>query len=477
MNSASLLPTSLPGGKLAPGARILVPGIRFVDPGSRTTVRFGQGTWSVSTNPITVNDMNLEVVVPPETPAGEVGISVVNGQGSSRPEKVDVTASSPAIVTLNGQGWGPVLAGPVRKHQMLTIPLNGANRIPPKVFVGGVAAHGVKLRGEQLSFVVPSGAPEGCWTPLWLESPGGEVSNFATISIHKRDGTCDQPRGWFAPPLLAGKRHAAVVLERISGAMEVIPGKSQEFSFDSGAAFFFRSSPQVSPVQILPPASTCTTYTGTLTVDLMQLFNPRNFVGSLNALLDAGKELSVESGENHKGELPAATPGFHAALLGGTLPIVWGPGTPLFFDPGAYKIQSDGSASVAKLDMTVKVPPPFEWLNRSSVKEVDRSAGLDMEWSGLGRDRQMVIFAVSLDQTTSALGTCLCVAPRQATHMKIPPYALANFPATQRGGGIPLRFLILLALPTSAGTQPTPDGLDDARAIFLEIQGKNVLFR
>lgn len=479
VNSASLIPSSLPGGKLAPGAKIVIPGVRFLDPGSPTMVRFAQGEWSVSVKPLSAAAKQIEVVMPGDTPAGEVGISVVNGQGSSRPEKVQVAASSPGIITLNGQGWGPAVRDPVHSGAEVTLHLNGLNDPRPKVFVGGVPAPVLKVQGEELTFAVPPAAPAGCWTPVWIQSPAGEVSNFATVSIQNEKGICQEPEGWFTHALRAGTRNGIVVFERVSGTIEAVPGRFQSFAFDSGSGFFYRASANTLPVQIMPPDDSCTAYTGIFSLQIAEWFNLHRFVGSFEKLLDNGPSLTVEDGDSHRAQLdaPSDVRGFYAGLFGGTLPMVWTPGTPLFLHPGAYRIQSSGLGEIGKLDMMLDVPPPFEWVNQSDVNMIERSAGFDLEWKNLAPDRQMIAVAFNIDQQTAAMGTAVCVAPPKATRIKVPPYALANFPATQPGGALPFRFIMLASLPVSSGKQPIPDGLDEARAVFLEVQGKTARFR
>jgi uncharacterized protein (TIGR03437 family) len=478
-NAASLVPSSLPGGKLAPGARIVIAGVRFFDANSSTVVRFSQGEWSASVNPLSETATKIEAVVPPGTPLGEIGIAVVNGQGSSRPEKIQMAASSPGIVTLNGEGWGPAVREPIRSGQEVTLSVNGLNDLHPKAFVGGRQARVIKVRGQDLTFTIPTDAPAGCWTPVWIESPSGNLSNFVTLAIQDEKGVCQNLEGWFAHPLRAGTRNGLVAFERISGTIEAVPGKLQDFAFDSGSGFFYRASANPLPVQIMPPEDSCTAYTGTFTLQIAEWLNLHRFIGSIDKLLDDGPSLMIDDGDSRHVQLDADPDlhGFYAGVFGGTLPVVWTPSTPLFFRPGSYRIRSEGSAEIGKLDMTVGVPPPFEWVNRSDVNEIDRSTGVELEWRNLASDRQMVALFFNVDRETAAMGTAVCVAPPKATRMKVPPYALANFPATQPGGGLPFRLIMLASLPVSSGKQPVTDGLDEARAIFVDVQGKTVRFR
>lgn len=268
LNAASLMPPVLPAGKLAPGMKIVISGIRFVDPKSETTVEFTEGDWRASVKPSMLADRKLEATLPRETPLGNVGVAVTNSEGRSRAEQVEVAASIPGIATLNGEGWGPPSNATYRPGQPVTLRVNGLNETKPRVFVAGVAAPGVKIRGEELTFDLPRKAPTGCWTPVWIQSKTGETSNFVTISTSEKPAgatepgasgnvgspdrlggragpvpasengrDCKQAPGWLGRRAAPGTRTGLAVLEKIRGQMEQA-GRIQTFDFDSGAAFF-----------------------------------------------------------------------------------------------------------------------------------------------------------------------------------------------------------------------------------------------
>ncbi len=480
VNAASLMPPSLTGGKLAPGMEIVIPGIRFVAPNSDPVVQLEQGSWRASVKPRQITPQMLKAKLPANTPLGEIEISVMNVEGSSRPQKATVVASSPGIATVNGEGWGPATADTVTIGQRITLEVNGLNESSPKVFVAGKPVHGVEVRGTNVSFRVPRGTPVGCWTPAWIESQSGTISNFVTLSVGKQADACEQAPGWFARRMPSGTRTGLVVLERISGTVEET-GKPLMFAFDSGAAFFFRAAQgKLVPLQLLPPNRSCTSYTGTFSFDAASLLDLQQFIGSASAQLDAGPSVTVESDSGFRNWLKTygRTQGAYTAFFGGTLPIMWGPGTDLVLKPGPYRIQTSGERSdFGKLSLTLAIPRSFDWINSSSIQQIDRSAGLTLQWKNLSSDRQMMAMAFNVDQETGAMASLVCVAAPKATEIKIPPAALADFPPTRPNGTLPLRFILLASLPAASPEQPPPSGLDDARAIFLEIQGKTVRYR
>ncbi len=481
LNSASQIPASLPGGSLAPGMEISLQGIRFVSPHSETLVRLEQGSWQSTVKPSEVTPDMLKMILPRDMPLGEITISVTNGEGSSRPERAMVVASSPGIVTLNGEGWGPALHETLSPGDRATLTVNGLNERAPKVFVGGIQAPRVEVKDRSVSFRIPRNAPQGCWTPAWIQSGSGAVSNFVTIAIGKRTGVCEQAPGWFARLMPDHTRTGLAVIERISGTVEET-GAPQSFAFESGAAFFYEAShAKLVPLQLLPPGGSCTAYTSTFSFDASALLNLQQFIGSAYGLLNAGPSVVVEAPDGVR-EVLRNLKGAHDPYTGffaGTLPIMWGPGTDLVLKPGIYGIQTEGGegVDVGKMDLKLTVPRAFEWTNSSAVETIDRKNDLTLQWKNLDSDRQMMAVAFSVDQETGAMGSLVCVAQPKQTAITIPAYAFANFPATSPKGNLPLRFILLASMPAVSPEQPPPAGLTDARAIFLEIQGKTVRYR
>jgi hypothetical protein len=365
----------------------------------------------------------------------------------------------------------------VERGKKITLRVNGLNESRPKVFVGGSEARDSAAHGENVTFTVPRDAPEGCWTPVWIQSRAGGASNFVTISIRGPGRDCQQLEGWPARPVKPGSRNAVVMLHRVRGSLELHDGMPNPFQFDSGAGVVFvAGDSEVTPFQILPPGGTCASQTGTFTLDFGAFFSVRNFVGGFERGLDAGPSFRIEA-ESGEGTMRGSQPGLYAALLGGTAPVMWGPGTPLLLTPGSHRVRAEGSDEMGKLDVGLDIPPMFDWIGEDQIKEIDRSKGLELRWRNLARDRQMVIVAFSVDSDNSATGAAVCVATPDANQMTIPSYALANLPATRPNGVLPVRVLILASLPRKASGAGPVEGLNDARVILMDVRGKNVVFR
>lgn len=467
------MPATLPGGKLAPGARILIPGIRLTSPASPTIVHLKSGDWSASIAPIHATEDRIEAELPADLPTGDIRISVETSEGTSREEIVPAAHSSPGIFTLNGAGWGPVNRDVLRHRQKTTVRVSGLNDPHPKVFVGGVPARVTSVHGQQIAFEVPRNAPEGCWTPVWIESGPGLVSNFATLDIAGRDGKCDEPAGWPMRPVAEGKRAGIVIATRMKGTLELRHGQPDEFALDSAAGFFFHAGGGLpTPFQTLPPPGTCTSYTGRFSLVADMMFRAPRFIGEFTEPIDVGPRLILTDG-TRTAKLPSKrVEGQYSAPVGGTAPVIWGPGTPLFLKPGGYRVRSNDM----QVDVPFTVPPAFEWVNQKEAHEIDRSAGILLQWTGAGADRQVVIAAFNVHPESAAMGTLLCTAAPGATEMQIPPYALANFPPTDQATPVPIRGLVVATIPR-APSGVHSDAFDDLRSAFLDIRGQTVTFR
>jgi hypothetical protein len=448
--------------------------VRLVDPDSKTTILLEQGGWHASVVPTTQRENRVEAILPATTPLGTIRVSVANASGVSRPHEITVVSSSPAIFTANDEGWGPV-GGSFRPGQLATIRVDGLNETHEKLFVAGKEARVTARSGENLTFVVPHNAPAGCWTPIWIESETGTLSNFATISIHRRND-CEQASGWPALPRPPGSRNLLVIIERLQGMAELNAGQPAEFGFERGVGVFFRAAAGgLTAFQVPPPSGTCTSYTGTFSFGrISEFLSIRRLIGSQDELLDAGRALKFDDGGTQKWILRRRGNSY-SGLLGGSAPFSQ-THQPLLLHPGSYFVRVNGLEEIGTLDLPVDILPTFEWSNESSVNEIDRRKGVEIQWRGIGDNRQMVVAGVSVDSDTGAMGTCFCIATPGANRLKIPPYALANFPEGSAGAGFQPHLILLASIPSSASSSRSPTTLIHARALFLDVRGKSVTF-
>jgi len=100
--------------------------------------------------------------------------------------------------------------------------------------------------------------------------------------------------------------------------------------------------------------------------------------------LDAGPVFNL-NGPNGMKQISKSDP--TSAILGGGVPIPV-PGfpapPPLYLDPGVYTVDNGaGGADIGPFSVTLTAPDPqFIWINADADLSIDRSAGVDITWTG-----------------------------------------------------------------------------------------------
>ena len=87
----------------------------------------------------------------------------------------------------------------------------------------------------------------------------------------------------------------------------------------------------------------------------------------------------------------------------------------------------------------------------------------------------MVILATNMDQLTTAIGTCLCVAKSDAGGFTIPAALLANVPESRNLGGVPPDQFYLSSM--GAGLPLPITGLERSALFSLYTIGRFVEYR
>jgi hypothetical protein len=154
-----------------------------------------------------------------------------------------------------------------------------------------------------------------------------------------------------------------------------------------------------------------------------------------------------------------ATSGTYSEQIGG------GSGTtvePLFLSAGLYGVAGVGGAEgqppIGAFSQTLNIPPPLMWGNSGDITEVDRSAGLDVMWSG--GDPEGTI------QITGDVGF-ICNAKNSDGHFRIPAFVLLSCPP---GVGY-------LTVGTAVTTAFTVSGVSSATLNAVVTISKLVTFR
>ena len=443
-----------------------------------------QGATQLSAIPLFVQDSQINAILPSATPLSGVSLQVsFNGQ-SSNWVPVQVVAHAPGVFTATGTGRGwaifqnyvsatnqPLNSGTMAAApgQVGTLWLTGTGAIggpdgnpPPvgnlpytvEIFVGGVPVTNTLYAGrapgiaglDQYVFYIPSGAPTGCFVPLYVRV-NGAVSNSTTLAIMPQGGACSDAHNPIASALVKGGKMVDGLLFRGTIGAGQFAGINLAFSVDEagvramqepGGPFAF------DPFLSLPPQGACTSYamTGNLLATGFQL-------SSSGRALDLGA-LSVNSGGN-SAPIAAVQPGLYDSILGGGYP----PAPPLFFSSGTTSLQASGGADGAPFNVPVQTGANLAGVNVDGLTTIVRGSASSVSWTAQTGVSAFVTGGVyDLPTNTSAL--FLCISAAGASSLSVPDFVLANLPATRGVSDQGDARLFFSALPVMTATT-TPD--------------------
>ena len=165
--------------------------------------------------------------------------------------------------------------------------------------------------------------------------------------------------------------------------------------------------------------------------------NPPTDISGAVTLLDAGPAINL-TGPNGTKTFAASQFGFGGQLGGGTaFPGAPAP-APLYLDPGTYTVDNGGGgADVGPFTATITIPATFTWTNADdpSTQSIDRSAGVDVAWTG-GDPNSMVIInggVLTMDPVSHQISggaVYTCKENNSAGHFFVSPDVLSLLPAS-----------------------------------------------
>ena len=473
VNQASQIPTTLPGGSIARGARFTIRGVHF---GSAATVSLRKSPVKV----LTVQPELIQAIMPETASVGPATLVVTANGSASKPFSIEVADSNPGIFSQNKNGWGPgeidnidslskrtlnSPANPAAPGQKVAMKITGLGKGTAAIVVVGnrtVNAGPARLTqqsGEQeISFAIPPDAPLGCYVPVYLQASPARASNVVTMSIRSGSAKCDP-----GPiPALDAKRIAMIAISRTN----MFEHSGNTDKGEARATFAVRDQ-SLSPLLLLPPPGTCTAYTSTL----QSTTNPpitasASLYGQLGSEgLAAGAQLTIGR-DNRWRIIP-----WDRNAIG----VYRGPVPLRLFNPGKLILSGPGGLDVGAFRVTLNAPAPFEWIDRDRTEAVTRSRALPLHWRGPATAHWTILLATNVDQISTAIGTCLCTAPLNATHFEIPAAMLANIPASSDAPGIPYDQLFIASIP--AGSIPiSAPGIGAGVVFTIYSNGRSVQY-
>jgi len=478
VNAASNAPVGWPNSSIAQGSIFSIYGgnlgpasspaleypLAATLGGVSVEVTSGGGAWNAI--PIFVSPGQINAILPDSTPAGAATVTITYDNQTSNPASFQVAAHSFGIFTVNSTSFSQgsavgIITGAGNRLYSVTSPANPGDAAtvwgtgigaspgddgsgPPQqidmpnlamsVYVGNQPAN-VLYRGrstfsgeDQIDFTIPPGIT-GCYIPVAVLI-GNVVSNFVTMPIAPGGQSCPD-----AAMPNASSSTGAVELTRIVAIGDKTSTK------DFGLAFFgnpqFLGNLPLHPIPYIPflmqvslPAGTC----------VGGLILPSIFSILSGGPLDAGPDITI-TGPNGSEDL-TRTPLFYTDQPPGRA----GAHMPLYLGPGAYTVSAPGGSeadpveNVGPFSHSFTMPQPLAWTNAGAIASVDRSAGVEVTWTG--GDPAGTI------QITGASAAFICNTNTSDGHFSIPPFVLLSLPPS----GTSTYDLTLSATSTAAFT-------------------------
>lgn len=508
VNAASRLPASLRGGALAPGARFTIPGVRLgPDIGVRgsesdppvkladVAVRIAQGDGVVDAGLLLVSATRIDAWMPLGAPLGDVQLTVTYQGRASEPYDLTLVRASVGFFSI--ETAPEALPAARRKPESApgdTVTLWGTGRgeTALDLFVGGRPAEEVRASGaacckgvEQIALRVPADAPLGCFVPVQARTRDGRPSNVIPIAVHAPGQACRDEVDWFRESVEHAARAGFVALARVSMAIKLAPRVGSQFQFDYGIGSFGRQESGQRQFPPLPPANTCTVFAARL--NLRQIMGqarapaewtsiPQKTPG--NRRLDAGAAISI-SGPAGKRALPrdARQHDYYSAMVGGRAPFSREAPKPMYLSRGSYTVSAPGGGDIDAFSVKLDVPPAVVWKNRNRIDEIERDAGVTLEWKAARGDDAILILAVNADRYSGDSAVCLCMARARDGGFRVPPIALGNLPPTLEDDDLSASYLVLAEIPLDPPVRIEARGLDAAFAAFVSASGRLVSYK
>ena len=508
VNAASQWPASLRGGAIAPGARFTIPGVRMgpsapvrgseSDPPANlagVSVRVAQRDRAVEAGLLFVSATRIDAWMPEDAPLGSVQLTVTYQGLASEPYALELVGSS---VGFFSAATAPDLLPEAKRKpeaapgETVTLWSTGWGKKPLDFFVGGKPAEAVRTtaaaccRGvDQMAVRVPEGAPLGCFVPVQARTRDGRPSNAVAIAVHAPGQACRDDLDWFRDSVEHAAHAGFVALVRVSLELKPVIGAGSQFQFDYGIGSFGRQESGERQFPPLPPANTCTVLAArpNLRRILGQARSPAEWTSIPektpgNRRLDLGDAIAIAGPAGERAlSRDARQHDYYSAMLGGLAPQAHETAKPMYLGQGSYTLSAPGGEDVGPFSVTMDVPPPVVWKNRGRAGDIDRDAGVTLEWKAARANDAILILAANANRYSGDSAVCLCLAPARAGHFRIPPMALGNLPPTLETDEASASYLLLMEIPVNPPARIAARGLDTAFAAFISASARLVKYR
>jgi uncharacterized protein (TIGR03437 family) len=459
------------------------------------SVRIAQRDRVVEAGLLLVSAVRIDAWLPEGTPLGEVQLTVTYRGRASEPYDLTVVRASAGF--FSSETAPEALPEAKRKAEAVpgdTVTLwgTGWGEAALDLFVGGRPAEEVRATRAacckgvgQISFRVPAGVPLGCFVPVQARTPDGRPSNVIPIAVHAPGQACRDEVDWFRTSVEHATRAGFVALARVSLGIRLAPRAGSRIEFDYGIGSFGRQESGQRQFPPLPPANTCTVFAARL--------NLRQIVGQArrpaewtsipektpgNRRLDAGPAISISGPAGERAlHRDARQNEYYGAILGGLAPFSREAAKPLYLGHGSYTVSAPGGRDIGAFSVKLDVPPQVVWKNRDRIGEIERDAGVTLEWKAARPNDAILLLAVNADRYSGDSAACLCMAQARDGHFRIPPIALGNLPATADEDDLTASYLVVMEIPLDPPVRIEARGLDAAFAAFVSASGRMVKYK
>jgi uncharacterized protein (TIGR03437 family) len=536
-NAASYALPELPNGALARGGMIVIKGnnlgpaeLQIINAFplpltlAGTSIKATVNGTAVDLYMIYTSAKQLAAILPSQTPEGNGTLTVTYNGQTTAAAQIRVVRSAFGMFTLNQGGSGPGVfqnansgtdqpvntltvgarpgqlviiwgtgLGPVTENEATGARPGDMPSVPVEVYVGGKRAD-VTYRGrsgccagiDQIVFTVPQGV-EGCYVPVVVKV-GDVVSNFTTMTVSSRAGSCTDLSGMTSTQLESAQRSGTlrtggIALTRTVSKFSVPGFGGIESKSDDGSAYFSRYNfDQLLRAQGIGGGSFTSTVLGSCTVFTARGGDTQGVVDVTRPVtLDAGPVININGPKGAKQLTKQQGGGYFANLGGGTPSIPGFPGggaAPDYLEPGEYQISNgsggSGPDAVGAFSAKITIPQLLNWTNMDSVETVNRAAGQEVTWTGGDPGGYVYMFGLSSSGRSSnaAVSLFYCTERTSAGRFTIPSYVLSTLPATT-GQNIGLLSVNSVVNPVTF----TASGLDSGVITATSGSSKTVTFR
>jgi uncharacterized protein (TIGR03437 family) len=389
----------------------------------------------------------IAAILPSAIPTGSGTITVTYNGATSAAFPINVVKTTIGVFTFNTTGGGDAVAtlgagfvgplnaanpgeavafwatglGPVNADETQPAPQFDMTDIPLEAWMGGKPAT-VLFRGRNgccssvdvIYLEVPQGA-SGCMTPVVFKT-GDYVSNTVSIPTALSGRVCTPA----VPTLTSADVTRMLSQPRIAVGgfnlfrLNPFPGAEPSLPLDGGNGAFVWAAPVPGGLGILsfdvPSFGSCMVYTG----------------GQVSGFFLGGGALPAGSLTNVTGPAGLRQMGYDPSTnLYGAVFDAGGN----FLRPGQFSITAPGGTGVGPINASSTFPQTLQWTNAGALANVDRAAGVTIEWSGGDPDGYVRIVGNATSSGSPAAGALfICNARIGDGRFTVPPYVTLAMP-------------------------------------------------